>query len=204
MKFSSRHHPSAASAAFFPHPSSASFSRPTCRDRDVCKMGQLLRSPTCQGPRGTHKDCPLISYLEFISAVEWGRDVCNRARVLQNQNPFQFFAFDEGDVWKHPGHLQFIALLVNCILSTFYLGIVIQRDGRLRQHQAQGGAHRAAERLHAGGRRQAAAPRQHRQGTSIKDFCTGEEEGVSPNAAIASTSRSVPNAEKWRGSKIPN
>ena len=71
----------------------------------------------------------------------------------------------------------YIALLVNCILSTFYVGIVIQRDGRLRHQQAQGGAHRPAERLHAGGRRQAAAPRRHRQGTSIKDFCTGEEEG---------------------------
>ena len=81
----------------------------------------------------------------------------------------------------------YIALLVNCILSTFYVGIVIQRDGRLRHQQAQGGAHRPAERLHAGGRRQAAAPRRHRQGTSIKDFCTGEEEGVSPNAARAST-----------------
>ena len=132
----------------------------TCRDRDVCKMGQLLRSQTCQGPGG---DAWIACSYHISNSYQQWR---------------------EGEMFVI---CTFIALLVNCILSTFYLGIVIQRDGRLRQHQSQDGAHRPAERLHAGGRRQAAAPRRHRQGTSIKDFCTGEEEGVSPNAVTAST-----------------
>ena len=146
MKFSSRHQPSASAAAFFSSSAAAffpSFSRLTCRDRDVCKMGQLLRSPTCQGPGGTHVDCPLISYLEFISAVEGGRDVCNLHIYCSSRkvHPIDILSWN-----------------------------LIERDGRLRRQQAQDGAHRPAERLHAGGRRQAAAPRRHRQGTSIKDL----------------------------------
>ena len=95
MKFSSRHHPSASAAIIFP-------TDITCRDRDVCKMGQLLRSPTCQGPGGTHVDCPLISYLELVSA---GRDVCNLHIYCSSSklHPIDILSWNcDTERWKTP------------------------------------------------------------------------------------------------------